>query len=866
MYALNPDNLAQTLFIGENLQSLTGYTPEEVHNHYQWLSACVHPDDFSHVAQKVRQWVKSGARGSFNHQYRFRRADGTWIWVDDHLTAVRDPSGAMTELVGAFTNVTSQVESDRRLEQISRNVPGVIYQYRLRPDGSSHFPYASNGMREIYGVSPEEVRENASAVFDRLHPDDLEQVRQSILESAEHLTIWQCEYRVRFADGHTLWVEGHATPQKESDGSILWHGYIGNITPRKSAEAALIQQSEREHLISEITYRMRQSLDLKVILNTTVIEVQRALQIDRLLVYRIWPDGTGNAIAEAVTPNLAKILDCIFPPEVFPADCYQAYIEGRIYQLEDATIGNIPECLTEFLQGLGVQAKLVLPIVQDKTLWGLLIAHHQTPRHWPTWEVDLLKQISSQMAIAIQQSELYQQVQHLNANLEAQVQERTAQLQQSLEFEALLKRITDKVRDSLDEAQILQTAVQELARGLAVECCDTGIYNADQTTSTIAYEFTQTLAPIQGQTLILAESIHSEVYQHLFRGEFCQFCDVGLNLLRQDKLLLTVLACPIIDDQGVLGDLWLFKRQEDVFNDQEVRLVQQVANQCAIALRQSRLYQASQSQVQELERLHHLKDDFLSTVSHELRSPMSNIKMALQMLEVLLGVIDTQKRVPPQGEAIFRQANFAKAVQYFQILDKECQREISLINDLLDLARLDAGTTNLFLTEVTLQSWIPQIASGFMERTRQQQQQLILQVPKHLPRLTTDLSSLERILVELLHNACKYTPAGETIQITARVVSESGISGTPPSPLSSPSTYFQLTVSNSGVEIPDQERDRIFDKFYRIPHKDPWKHGGTGLGLALVKKLVERLQGKIEVHSQTGQTHFMVLLPPTLTQ
>jgi signal transduction histidine kinase len=133
----------------------------------------------------------------------------------------------------------------------------------------------------------------------------------------------------------------------------------------------------------------------------------------------------------------------------------------------------------------------------------------------------------------------------------------------------------------------------------------------------------------------------------------------------------------------------------------------------------------------------------------------------------------------------------------------------------------------------------------FQERAQSQQQQLQLDIPESLPSIATDAESLSRIVTELLNNACKYTPAHHVIKVTARVVQQ----------------QLQLSISNSGVEIPTHEISRIFNKFYRIPNNDPWKHGGTGLGLALVKKLVERLSATIEVSSKNGHTQFRVDLP-----
>jgi signal transduction histidine kinase/histone H3/H4 len=420
-------------------------------------------------------------------------------------------------------------------------------------------------------------------------------------------------------------------------------------------------------------------------------------------------------------------------------------------------------------------------------------------------------------------------VQTLNTDLERQVQKRTAQLHQALNFEALLKRITDHVRDSLDETQILQTAVQALAIELAIDCCDAALYNTAQRTSTICYEYIrEQVSPSAGT--VVSFDWHLDLYNQVLQGQVVHCCVTSFTPehCRLIKQVSTVLVCPLMDERGVLGDMWLFKPQQAYFEELEIRLVQQVANQCAIALRQSRLYQAAQAQVEELERLNKLKDDFLSTVSHELRTPMSNIKMATQMLEVslkALGVFDHET---------------APINRYFNILREEGQREMGLINDLLDLTRLDSGVEPLAYTAIVLPFFLAHIAEPFLERTRKQQQQLLLHLPETLPSLTTDRAYLERIITELLQNACKYTPAGETITLAARATA----------------TALEICVSNSGIMIPAIEYDRIFDKFYRIPNNDPWKHGGTGLGLTLVQKLTERLGATIRVASSDNQTAF----------
>lgn len=424
--------------------------------------------------------------------------------------------------------------------------------------------------------------------------------------------------------------------------------------------------------------------------------------------------------------------------------------------------------------------------------------------------------------------------QRLSDSLENQVEERTARLQQALDFESTLKRITDKVRDSLDESQILQTVVQELAEGLGANACHASLYDYNEGTSRICYEHNPSIFATRGQVTLMQEA--PEIYQRLLRGECVQFC----NLIRHPiRGRVTMLACPMFDAQSVVGDLWLFIDKEYAFRDLEIRLVQQVANQCAIALRQANLYQNAQAQVKTLEQVNWLKDDFLSTVSHELRTPVSNMKLSIHMLELTLKRIQTQD------------ISVQKATQYLQILKYECEREISLINDLLDLQRLEAGQRSQVIEAVQVHTWLAQILQPFENRVHARQLTLNLELPPYdLPPFVSDLEAVERVLSELMNNACKYTPPGETITVSADA--KPGL--------------MQFSVCNVGVEIPEIELPHIFDKFYRVPNADPWRQGGTGLGLALVQRLVQHLEGEIGVKSGNNQTEFMVEIPNQLVR
>lgn len=246
------------------------------------------------------------------------------------------------------------------------------------------------------------------------------------------------------------------------------------------------QRIQRERLITASIQRIRETLNLDVILATTVEEVRQFLQVDRVLVYRIWPDSTGSTIAESVVPGCLKILGHTFPPEVFPPEFHRWYCQGRVRAIVHPETDQVSPCLIGFLQEWGVKSKLVVPIVYQGELWGLLIAHHcSQPRQWQSLEMDLLQQLAIQLAIAIHQADLYQQVQFELAErkeaekalrqardqLEIRVMERTAELTR------INASLQAEIRERIAAEQALRTSEERFR--VALKNAPTTVFNQD---------------------------------------------------------------------------------------------------------------------------------------------------------------------------------------------------------------------------------------------------------------------------------------------------------------------------------------------------------------------------------------------------
>ncbi|MBD1911529.1 MULTISPECIES: GAF domain-containing sensor histidine kinase [unclassified Leptolyngbya] len=602
--------------------------------------------------------------------------------------------------------------------------------------------------------------------------------------------------------------------------------HIQNLQQHRQAafEMALQKQIARETLIHKVSQRIRRSLNLPVILQTTVEEVQQFLDADRVLILQYESPCRSRVLVEQVREGYSSLSDTLL---YAPLLSLSTASSGAVQAIADLEQADLPENHVLLLLQFEIKAYVTVPIWLGDHPWGLVMAHQcRQARQWQAWEIEFLQELSTSVAIAIHQANLYDQVQQLNSELAQQVQAHTAQLQEALDFEALLKRITDRVRDSLDESQILQSVVQELAQGLGVGSCLTATYDLATHTVIPQYEYTTFFSSISHRVMPLAQS--SSPYQQLLCEQYLHYCEYHPIWGR-----ISLLVCPILDDQGVLGELRLATFANRTFDELQIRVAQQVANQCAIAIRQARLYQSAQRQVQELERLNQLKDDFLSTVSHELRTPMANIRMAMQMMDLLL----KQAELPEHISLALQ--------QYLGVLEMEGDREMALINDLLEFSCLDAKTEPILPTCIELKTWLSHLSEAFTARLQAQNQTLTIQVADSVGTVAIDLSHLEHILMELFNNACKYTPPGEGIAIAAHA----------------DTSTLHISVINAGVEIQTTEFERVFEKFYRIPNGDPWKHGGTGLGLALVKKRVTYLGGAIEVTSTHERTIFTIHLP-----
>ncbi|GAB3541558.1 hypothetical protein GCM10027343_12210 [Noviherbaspirillum agri] len=234
---------AEIEWVNHAFEDLTGYSREEAFGRRpaELVSSGLQPREFyRHMWQTIldgRTW-----RGELVN----RRKDGSLYDEELVIAPVKSPTGAITHFVGVKQDISERKRNENALQQshdmlakLSAQVPGVIYQYRLYPDGRSSMPFASQSLGDIYEISPEQVRDDASLISARNHPDDADGITASILKSARTLEPWHHEYRVVLPVRGVRWLLSNARPERLEDGSTLWHGAVTDITERKLADENL---------------------------------------------------------------------------------------------------------------------------------------------------------------------------------------------------------------------------------------------------------------------------------------------------------------------------------------------------------------------------------------------------------------------------------------------------------------------------------------------------------------------------------------------------------------------------------------------------------------------------------------------------
>ncbi|MEG3843988.1 diguanylate cyclase [Microcoleus sp. herbarium14] len=345
------------------------------------------------------------------------------------IQAYRTMRDQALEEVQVRQRVEEELRSSQHfIQQIADAAPYLLYIYDLTEQRNV---YVNGQASKLLGYTPQEILQMQTALYSSLvYPEDLPRLRAHMQQftSVEDGTILELEYRLKHRSGQ--WRHFRCRDQvfaRTAEGRPKQiFGTAQDITEYKRAEDALRQQKERELLMATITGHIRQSLDLDEVLSTTVNEVRQFLIADRVTIVRFNPctgnlcaaPATGAVTVESVAPNCRPMLGETLQDFCFDEFYLEAYRHRGIRPIADICAADLPQYQIDLLAQFDVRAYLVVPLVQGEELWGLLMAHQCSPRQWMQLEVELLSNLAAQLAIAIKQAELYQQLQAANLKLE----------------------------------------------------------------------------------------------------------------------------------------------------------------------------------------------------------------------------------------------------------------------------------------------------------------------------------------------------------------------------------------------------------------------------------------------------------------
>ena len=844
------------------------------------------------------------------------------------------------------------------------------------------------------------------------HPEDFAAEVQLLQQMIDHGQRQQAlRKRYQQCDGSIVWTEVNLSliPDNEtSEGVILC--FVTNVTDRRLREQEVWRYREREALLADISLQLRATTSLQDVMQDAVERLRQTLVVDRVLAYQFFPDQSGVCLVEAVAPRYPSMQGQTFASDCVPSAYLDAYRDGRLWAATDILDEDLSDCHKDVLENAHVRGMMVAAIVsmdaalepQKRALWGLLAVHCRAPRLWAIEEQRLLQVVATQLAIAAEQNQLLQSLQQRAHDLEDRVSERTRSLAQALKFEQLVHHLTETLRQHLDADQVLQAAVEGLTQILNLDRCAAGLISTDQACLTIRYESIGEGASLPA---LLGESFSWQYLPTMWSQMLKPPSDRSTAMTRDSQttppagskqaaeqsrstaysstvqpsraLSLAEYTSPIRDDQGLLGILTVCRPVDRSFAPDEIALIEQVASQCAIALRQADLhhqkhdlrvsadyfrsflktstdvfveYDASfrclsinpagstmlalapeaivgktnqelfgdtaafidstlqrtfetgekafvdyelllpqgrrifetvytpitapsgavqrvvgvsrdvtelkqqwqllEQQNQQLTETTRIKQEFIATTSHELRTPLTAVLgFSNVLLQGFFGTLNTKQQ------------------DYVERIHESGQHLLDLINDILDLSRLEAERLELDVQAI----FVADICEGVMglirERALNQGLKLDIDLDASIDWIVVDPRRLKQMLLNLLVNAIKFTQEGT---VGLKVYRQSlphcahALTATEPAVANDDTTtdMIHFLVWDTGIGIDAVNQQKLFLPFSQIDSSLARQHQGTGLGLVITRKLAELHGGTVTLESSPNEgARFTISLP-----
>ncbi|MEH2412512.1 GAF domain-containing sensor histidine kinase [Nostoc sp.] len=626
-------------------------------------------------------------------------------------------------------------------------------------------------------------------------------------------------------------------------------------------------QAEQQKTLTSVITRIRESLDLDTIFQTTVTEARQMLQADRVAVFRFdsQKDWEGEFISEDVVLECNSVIAEKVYDYCFGENFATLYAQGRVNAISDIYKGKFPGCYIQILKKFQVRANMIAPLLKKGELWGLLCIHQcNAPREWQPSEIEFVSQMAEQLGVALKQDSYLKQVQIQVVQL-AKATER----EKAMERQELLAATIDKIRQSLDIKTIFRTTTQAVRELLEVERVAIYRFNQDWSGKFVADSFKDGWKPVvQAQPMII---------------ETFEDTDDDNQLPRNETFV------PIREGEKLWGLLVAYQNsQPRYWKEEEINLLAQVGVQFGIAIQQAELLEQTKRQTLEItQALQELKQtqtrliqgekmaglgQLLAGVAHEINNPISfifgNLIHLTEYTQELLNVVKLYRQnsslLPTVQQQIdktdleFLIEDLPKTLESMKVgTERICEIVLSLRN----FSRTDEAE----LKPVDIHEGLDSTLLILGHRLKNNNQRPALEIVKeyaNLPLIECYPAQLNQVFMNLLSNSIDALEEKfKTIQEKYLKLSQR----CPKIPLTiwistqAVNNQIVIRIADNGLGIPEEVRSHIFDPFFTT--KAIGK--GTGLGLSISYQIiVEKHHGQIKCSSKPGEgTEFLIKIP-----
>jgi signal transduction histidine kinase len=779
-----------------------------------------------------------GQTERFECEARYRRSDGGWGWARQHGIAFRDDDGRAYRMTGATGDITEQKELTRKLEEaqvrLNEAIEAISEGFVLY-NADMELVICNSVYRAVYQdehvqnlITPGTRRETITraAAESGLFPEAAGRVDEWL---AEHL------HRVQHHEGireqhlrGDVWLQ--ISNHRTVDGGLV--SVYTDITEVKRREAQLAEQLEQQTATSEVLGVISSSpIDVQPVFDMIAESAVRLCDGQFCAVFRFDGELIHFVAQYGLTPEGVEAYR-----QAWPAPPKRTSAIGRA--ILSRGIADIPdvEADSEFnhphvARAVKFRSVIAVPMLHTGRPVGGIAVSRSVAAPFPDKQIELLKTFADQAVIAVENVRLFQEL-----------QTRTQQLTRSVEELKALGEVSQAVSSTLDLQTVLTTIVTQ-----AVELCgsDGGIiYEFDEATQTFHVRATHRIAPeylevLRATPIRLGEGAVGQAGATRAPVQVEDIRDERQNVAPQVRHIMvrqgyrSLLAIPLLRETRLLGGLVLWRRELGNFPEKVISVLQTFAAQSVLAISNARLFQEIQDKSQQLEITSQHKSQFLANMSHELRTPMNAILGYTEL------IVDNIYGEVPE-----------KIRETIERIDNSGRHLLHLINDVLDLSKIEAGQLELSLDEYSMKDLVDSVIASVESLGAAKGLTLRTSIPVDLPIGKGDEQRITQVLLNLLGNAIKFTDQGEiSVQ-----VSESD-------------SAFVVSVSDTGVGIAEDQQRNIFEEFHQVDDSITRRKGGTGLGLSITKRIIEMHGGQLRVESKPGEgSTFSFTLPVRVEQ